>query len=746
MRPLFLMAIFSFIAFHGKAQTEIPSYKNPRLPIEERIKDLLSRMTIGEKAGQLNQLNGGAFTGPAINDLGQKEKMEMVKAGKVGSFLNVAGVSETIAIQKIAIEESRLGIPLLFAFDVIHGYRTIFPIPLAEACSWDLAGMEINASVAAREAAAAGIHWTFAPMCDISTDPRWGRVMEGSGEDPYLGSLIAAARVRGLQGKLEDASHILACVKHFAGYGAVESGREYNLTDFSQSTLWNKHLPPYQAAVDAGAATVMNGFNVLDGVPMSGNKFLITDVLKKKWGFKGMLVSDWQSFDEMISWGYASDYKDAAMKALNAGSMIDMESKAVIQYLPELVAEGKVSPSDVDEAVSRILKFKFQLGLFDQPYRFSNLEREKAEMFTTANRTVSRNAARSSIVLLKNDNQILPIKNVHSKVALIGAFAASKEDMFDFWVAKGEANEAVSILEGMKARFPSLNFSNGYQLNGTTNDNLLKEAVLNAQKADVVVVNIGISGKMAGEDRSLASPEIPDYQIELLKALHKTGKPVIALVTSGRPLVLTRILPYVSSILQGWILGTETGNAIADVLAGVYNPSAKTVMTFPYEVGQIPVYYNHFKTGRPLEGAKEPTFKSRYRDIPNEPLFPFGFGMSYTRFSYSDFQLSSPEIKKGGTVFASITVKNSGSYEGEEVVQMYIRDLVASSIRPVKELKGFEKISLKPGESKTVQFQISDKELSFFDNAGNVLLEPGQFHIFVGPDSKNTSQLSLELR
>lgn len=748
MHKQLLITCFIFLTTVASGQkSPVPPYKNPKIPVDERIKDLMGRMTIEEKAGQLNQLNGGAFTGPAVNDPGQKAKMEQVKAGKVGSLLNVSGVAETKAIQKIAVEQSRLGIPLLFALDVIHGYRTVFPIPLAEACSWDLANMEKNASVAAREASAAGIHWTFAPMCDISNDPRWGRVMEGAGEDPYLGSLIAAARVKGLQGKLDDASHILACVKHFAGYGAVESGREYNLTDFSHSALWNKYLPPYKAAVDAGAVTVMNGFNVLDGVPMSAHKFLITDVLNKKWGFKGVLVSDWQSFDEMISWGYAADFKDAAMKALNAGSMIDMESRTVIQYLPELVAEGKVKLSDVDEAVSRILKVKFQLGLFDQPYRFSNEEREKTEMFTPANRASAREAAKRSVILLKNENQVLPLTNPNSKVALIGAFASSKDDMFDFWIANGSTKEAVSILEGMKARFgANLSFANGYNLDGTTNEALIKEAVANASQAEVVVVNLGITGKMAGEDRALARPEIPEYQIELLKALQKTGKPVVALVTSGRPLVLTKIQPLVSSILQCWILGTETGNAVADVVSGVYNPSAKTVMTFPYDVGQIPVYYNRFKTGRPFEGATDPNWKSRYRDMPNDPLFPFGFGLSYTRFNFSDFKLSSPTTTRGGSVTASVTVTNSGKFEGEEVVQLYIRDLVASSIRPVKELKGFEKISLKPGESKTVQFTLSDKDLSFFDNDGNPVLEPGIFHIFVGPDSKNTSQLNLELK
>ncbi len=740
------------VSFVALAQTKpILPYKNPKLSVEERVKDLISRMTIEEKAGQLNQLNGGEFTGPAKNDPGQMAKMKQVKEGKVGSMLNVTGVVETSAIQKIAMEESRLGIPMLFALDVIHGYSTIFPIPLAEACSWDLPAIEKNSSIAAKEAAAAGIHWTFAPMCDIGNDIRWGRVMEGAGEDPYYGGLVAASRVRGFQGKLDDDAHLLACIKHFAGYGAVESGREYNLTDFSRPALWNKYLPPYKAAVDAGAATLMNGFNVLDGVPVSGSSFLINDILKARWGFKGLLVSDWGSFSEMISWGHAEDDKDAAMKALNAGSMMDMQSQTVIRFLPELVKEGKVSMQAVDEAVMRTLEIKFRLGLFDQPYKFSNPEREKKMLFTQENRSIARDAARKSIVLLKNEKQTLPILPTVKKLALIGAFADSKDDMFDFWIAKGESKNAVSVLEGIKAGFEPnavVSFSKGYNIDGTTSEILIKEAVEKASLAEVILVNIGISGKMAGEDRALANPAIPEAQIQLLKALQKTGKPIVAIVTSGRPLILTEVQPLVSSIVQCWILGTETGSAIADVLSGQFNPSGKTVMTFPYAVGQIPVYYNHFKTGRPLpsEPDGDMSWKSRYRDIPNEPLYPFGYGLSYTNFTYSDFKLSSSSGSKGGTLIASVNITNSGNFDGEEVVQLYIRDLAASIIRPVKELKGFQKIKLKKGEKSTVQFTLTDNEFSFFNADGMTKLEPGRFHIFVGTDSKNTQKLDFDLK
>ena len=512
-----------------------PLYKNANAPIEARVKDLLSKMTIGEKAGQLNQLNGGAFTGPAANDAGQQAKLEMVKKSMVGSFLNVVGAKETRNAQEIAVKQSRLGIPLLFAYDVIHGYKTIFPIPLAEACSWDLDGIEKNTSVAAKEASSAGLHWTFAPMCDISNDPRWGRVMEGSGEDPYYGGLVAAARVRGFQGNLTDVNHVMACIKHFAVYGAVEAGREYNTVDVSRVQLWNKYLPPYKAAVDAGAATIMNSFNVFEGVPASGNKYLVTDILKKRWGFKGFVVSDWGSFGEMIAHGYATDNKDAAMKAMNAGSMMDMETKAIVDNLPQLVKEGKVTMQTVDDAVGRVLYYKFKLGLFEDPYRFSNEENEKATLFSPANLQQAREAAKRSMVLLKNDNNVLPLSTT-AKIAVIGFYANSKPDMFDFWIAQGTTDNAVTILDGLKTRFPNTTYASGYNADNSTSDTLIAEAVKVALDADVIVVNTGITGKMGGEDRSLAYPEIPAGQIALLKALQKTGKPMVALVTRWPPI------------------------------------------------------------------------------------------------------------------------------------------------------------------------------------------------------------------
>jgi beta-glucosidase len=741
-----------FFAAALQAQSDKSSttalYKNAKAPIEQRVKDLLQKMTVEEKAGQLNQVNGGVFTGPAANDPGQKAKIERAKNGQVGSFLNVIGVVETKNVQKIVVEGSRLGIPLLFGYDVIHGYKTVFPIPLAEAGSWDLSAIEKNASVAAKEAASAGVHWTFAPMCDISNDPRWGRVMEGAGEDPYLGGLIAAARVKGLQGNLNDVEHILACVKHFAVYGAVEAGREYNNVDVSRVALWNKYLPPYKAAVEAGAATVMNAFNVFDGVPASGNKFLVTDILKKKWGFKGFVVSDWSSFSEMITHGYAADEKDATLKAFQAGSQMDMESNISAKYIPQLVKEGKITMAQLDEAVAGILYFKFKLGLFEDPYKFSNAEREAATLFNAANRAQALEAAKRSVLLLKNNHDVLPLNTAGKKIALVGHYANSKEDMFDFWVANGSANDAVSIKEGMEKRFgaPNIIYSKGYNADATTNDQLVKEAVDAAANADVVVVNIGLSGKMAGEDRALGNINISEGQIALLRALQKNGRPVIALVSSGRPMVLTQIQDLTTAIVQTWILGTETGNAVAAVLAGDYNPSAKTVMTFPYALGQVPIMYNHFNTGRPIPEKGDQGWKSRYRDQPNDPLYPFGYGLSYTSFLYDGLKLDKESMQKGESLKVTITVKNTGKYDGEEVVQLYIRDIAASIVRPVKELKGFQKIALKVGESKEVTFTLTSKELSFYDSNGNTVLEAGAFKIMVGGNSKNVMEKGFEVK
>ncbi len=739
-----LVLLFTSLFCTAHSQTKLP-YQNEKLSIDLRVKDLLGRMTVEEKAGQLNQLNGGAFTGPALKDEAQKSKMKLVQEGKVGSLLNVIGTKETRAIQEYAMK-SRLKIPLLFGLDVIHGYKTIFPIPLAEACSWNLDQIETNSSVAAKEAASAGIHWTFAPMCDISNDPRWGRVMEGAGEDPYLASVISAKRVKGFQGNLKGNENVMACVKHFAAYGAVEGGREYNTVDVSRFMLWNKYLPSYKAAVEAGAATVMNAFNVVEGVPASGNKYLVNDVLKKKWGFKGFLVSDWSSFNEMINHGYAKDSKDAALKAMQAGSMMDMESSASYKYLPELIKEGKLTLAQLDEAVGKILYYKFKLGLFEDPFYFCNARKEIQNLFTDEHRNIARQAAVQSIVMLKNNESILPVKN-DAKIALIGHYAESKEDMFDFWVAQGKTDEAVSILEGFEQRFNgNVTYAKGYMPDNTTTETLINEAIQNCYNADIIFVNIGISGKMAGEDRALAQPEISQGQIELLKTLRKLGKPIVALVSSGRPLVLTEADKYVDAILQIWILGTEAGNAVADVVSGDQSPTGKTVMSFPYAVGQIPVYYNHFNTNRPAPSDPGGDWYSRYRDIPNDPLYPFGYGLTYTQFGYSDLRLSKSTMTKSDTLTVKVTLSNQSERPGEEIVQLYIRDHVASLIRPVKELKAFQRVKMAPADVQDVTFKISAKDLSFYDVNGNLVLEPGKFSIFVGGNSRDVTEAVFELK
>lgn len=721
-----------------------PPYKNKQLPIATRVADLIARMTVEEKAGQLNQVNGGIFTGPAANDPGQQAKMQMIREGKVGSMLNVIGVTETRVLQELAVEKSRLGIPLLFAFDVIHGYKTIFPIPLADACAWDPQLSQQAAAIAAKEASAEGLHWTFAPMMDISRDPRWGRVMEGAGEDPFLGAKIAAARVKGFQGNF-GADNVLATVKHFAVYGAVEAGREYNHVSVDRYTAWNVHLPPYKAAVEAGAATVMNSFNVFEGVPASANRYLVTEVLKRQWGFKGILVSDWNSFGETMTHGYAADSADVAEKVFNAGSMLDMETRVMVNQLPQLIQKGKVSMQALDAAVARILNIKFKMGLFDDPYRNCNPVRQVNDVFTPAHREMSRKAGQRSIVLLKNNEQLLPLKQ-QQRIALVGYLAASADDIFDFWVAaaKDSAYKPVTVLEGLKNAGATFTFAKGFDEKNTTSAALLQEALAAAASADVVLVNIGLSGKMAGEDRSLAHPEIPDAQIEVLKALRQTGKKVVALVSAGRPLVLTKAEPFCDAILYTWILGTEHGNAVADVLYGVYNPSAKTVMSFPYAVGQIPVYYNHMNTSRPDPTDGMGNWYSRYRDIPNEPLYPFGYGLSYTSFDYSRFGLSSPQLKKGQQVKATVTITNTGKLAGEEIVQLYIRDMVANRVRPVAELKGFQKIALQPGESKQVTFDIDSDLLSYYDENGRLQLEPGNIQVSVGGSSNKV--LSAMLR
>jgi beta-glucosidase len=726
-------------------------YKNAKLPLQTRVNDLLKRMTIEEKAGQLNQLNGGVLTGPqAANDAGQQAKVKLLKEGKLGSLLNVLGAAETKAVQKIAVEQTRLGIPLIFGYDVIHGYKTIFPIPLAEACSWEPAGAEKTAAVAANEASSAGLHWTFAPMMDVSREPRWGRVMEGSGEDTYINSVFAAARVKGFQGNLDN-HHIMACVKHFAAYGAPEAGREYGTVDMSRYALWNYYLPPYKAAVQAGAASVMNAFNVVDGVPASANKYLVTEVLKNRWGFKGFMVSDWASFGELIAHGHAEDGADAAQKALLAGSQMDMESSVVIQNLPKLVKEGKVPMAVVDQAVGKILEAKFKLGLFEDPYKYHDEAREKATLLSADNLKVAHEAACKSMILLKNEGNVLPLSKNVKNVLVAGLFADSKEDALDFWCGQGDINDVVSYRKGItdKVSGATVQYAQGYTIDGKTTDALLSELKTKASQAEVVVAVIGITGKIAGEARSLGDINPTAGQMEMLRALKESGKTVVVVVHAGRPMILTEVQKQAPAIVYAWLSGTKQGSALADILFGDFNPSAKTVMTFPYAMGQIPVYYNAYNTNRPHKDGNEGGdgfWVSRYRDIPNSPLYPFGFGLSYTTFEYGNLTLSAAEMMKTDKVIASISVKNTGTRDGEEIVQLYIRDLVGSYVRPLKELKGFEKISLKAGETKTVTFTIDASKLSYFNEDGKTMLESGKFKIFVGGNSRDVKEADLKLK
>ena len=749
-KQLFAATTLLLLLHSLNAQTMLP-YKNPRLPIQQRIHDLLARMTVEEKAGQLNQLNGGVLTGPqAANDPGQAGKLALLRAGQVGSFLNVTGADETGRVQKIAVEETRLGIPLLFGYDVIHGYKTIFPIPLAEACSWDLSGAEKAAAIAANEASAAGLHWTFAPMMDLSREPRWGRVMEGSGEDPWLGGLFAAARVRGFQGNLDD-QHVLATAKHFAAYGAPEGGREYNTVDISRYTLWNYYLPPYEAAVRAGAATVMNSFNIFDGIPASGNHFLVTDILKTRWNFQGFVLSDWASFGEMITHGYATDTADAAEKALLAGSDMDMESRVFQQELAALVHAGKVPETRLNDAVRRVLYWKFKLGLFDDPYRYHNTAREKAALLATEHQQAAREAAANSMVLLKNEGPVLPLGKNLKNILVVGNLAESQEEVLDFWKGQGEHQHTVTILEGLKNKYPgaTIEFVRGYDKrnNFITDDagNIRQKA----RRADIIVAVIGLNGDLAGEARSLADISPAKGQMELLDVVKSTGKTHVVVVQAGRPMVLTEVARVHPAILYAWIGGTQHGNAVADILSGDVNPSAKTVMSFPYSVGQIPVYYNHYNTGRPhRDGDEGPDdfWVSRYRDIPNEPLYPFGYGLSYSGFAYSDLALAKNSINQNDTLRVSVSITNTSTRNGIEIAQLYIRDVAASRVRPVKELKAFERLLIPAGKTKKVVFELPAQQLGFFDENGNWLLEPGAFRVFVGTNSRDVQEAGFILK
>ncbi len=605
-------------------------------------------MTLEEKVGQMNQIStGGEATGPVLSS---SDDMADLRAGKIGSLLNLVGAEKTRKAQEIAVKETRMGIPLIFGLDVIHGYRTIFPIPLGETASWDTAGIRESARIAAIEASAQGVHWTFAPMVDIARDPRWGRIMEGAGNDPFLGSAVAKVRVKGFQGdNLADNNTIVACAKHYAAYGAAEGGRDYNTVDISLRTLNDIYLPPFHAAVEAGVGTFMNSFNEIAGIPSTGNPYLLRDKLKGEWGFKGFVVSDWNSIGELVNHGVAADMAQAAEIAIKAGSDMDMVSQAYLKNLPSLVKEGVVDEKMIDDAVRRILRIKFKLGLFDDPYKYCSTEREKELLLYPSHVEHARDIARKSIVLLKNENQILPVSKSTRTIAVLGPLADSQADLISNWSAKGKPEEAVSLLTGIRKKVPGARvlYAKGCNIEGDSTAGFA-EAVSAARRADIVIVAVGESGMMSGEAHSRGEITIPGVQVDLLKELHKTGKPIVVVLMNGRPLAIRWTSENMPAILETWFLGTEGGDAIADVLFGDYNPSGKLPVDFPYSVGQIPVYYNHKNTGRPYE--KGQFFTSRYIDIPNAPLYPFGFGLSYTTFQYSDISLNKDGNRIWGTL------------------------------------------------------------------------------------------------
>ncbi|MEP2935249.1 MAG: beta-glucosidase BglX [Gilvibacter sp.] len=731
------------------------------LEINRKVDSLMSIMTLEEKIGQMNQYNGfWDVTGPVPDgDEAAKKKYEHLRKGLVGSMLNVRGVEQVRAVQKIAVEETRLGIPLIIGFDVIHGYKTLSPIPLAEAASWDIEAIEASAKVAALEASAAGINWTFAPMLDISRDARWGRVMEGAGEDPYLGSVVGAARVRGFQGEdLSDPSTIVACAKHFAGYGFAESGKDYNTVDVGTSTLNNIIFPPFEAALEANVRTFMNAFNELNGVPATGNAMLQRDILKRKWNFDGFVVSDWGSIAEMIPHGYAKDARAATKHAVTAGSDMDMESYMYVAELAKLVKDGEVDEALIDDAAKRILTVKYELGLFDDPYKYCDAQREAAVTGSEANNEAVLDMAKKSIVLLKNEKSLLPLQKNGLNIAVIGQLAADKNSPLGSWRIAADDNSAVSLLEGLKA-YPDnkITYAQGVQVSegetsfvmetkiNETDNSKINEAVTIAKSADVVIMALGEIGWQSGEARSRTELDLPGLQQELLEAVYAVNKNIVLVLHNGRPLTINWADENIPAIVEAWQLGTQSGNAIAQVLYGDYNPSGKLPMTFPRSVGQVPIYYNHKNTGRPVEPAPNVVFWSHYIDQENSPLYPFGYGLSYTSFTYGQVAVSNTYIQDK-KVSVSVTLTNSGAYDGKEVVQLYLHDKFASVTRPIKELKGFELVSLTAGESKTVQFTLTDKELGFYDNSGDWVVESGDFEVFVGGDSQTKNTKSFVLK
>ena len=732
--------------------------------MDQFIDNLMGKMTLQEKIGQLNlPVSGEIVTGQAKSS----NVAGKIRKGQVGGLFNVKGVENIREVQKIAVEQSRLKIPLLFGMDVIHGYETVFPIPLALSCSWDMEAIKESARIAAKESSADGICWTFSPMVDICRDPRWGRMAEGGGEDPYLGSEISAAMVKGYQGDdLTDKNTIMACVKHFAQYGAPEAGRDYNTVDMSHLSMFNNYFPPYKAAIDAGVGSVMTSFNVVDGIPATGNKWLMTDVLRDRWGFDGFVVTDYTAISEMIAHGMG-DLQQVSAMSLSAGTDMDMVADGFLTTLEKSLKEGKVTMAEIDKACRRILEAKYKLGLFDDPYKYCDASRVKKDIFTAENRAVARKIATETFVLLKNENNLLPLQR-KGKIALVGPLANTKANMPGTWSVAAASDKYNSLYESMKqslagkaevlyAKGSNLMYDAQREAEATmfgremrdprSAQELLDEALSVASQADVIVAAVGESSEMSGESSSRTNLEMPDAQRDLLTALKKTGKPIVLVYFAGRSTVMTWEQENLPAILNVWFGGSEAADAICDVVFGDVSPSGKLTTTFPKNVGQIPLYYNHLNTGRPLEAGKWfSKFRSNYLDIDNDPLYPFGYGLSYTTFRYGDLQLSNNSMNEKGKITASVTVTNTGNYDADEIVQMYIRDMVGSVARPVKELKGFERIHLKKGESRTVSFDITAEQLKFYNSALNWVCEPGEFEVMVGGNSRDvqTKKFSLQ--
>jgi beta-glucosidase len=727
------------------------------------VSGLMKKMTLEEKIGQLNLLTpgGGVATGAVVSSGVEKK----IKEGNVGGLFGVIGVEKIKVAQDFAVNQSRLKIPLIFGSDIIHGYKTIFPIPLGLSCTWDMDAIQQSARAAAIEATADGLSWNFSPMVDIARDARWGRIAEGAGEDPYLGSQIAIAMVKGYQGNdLSKDNTLMACVKHFALYGAAEAGRDYYTTDMSRVRMYNEYLPPYKAAIDAGVGSVMSSFNEIDGIPATGNKWLLTDLLRRQWGFSGFVVSDYTSVNEMIAHGMG-DLQTVSALALKAGLDMDMVGEGFLSTIKKSLQEKKVTMQEIDQACRRILVAKYKLGLFYDPYRYIDISRPAKEILTAQRRNEAREIAAKSFVLLKNNNQALPLKK-SGTIALIGPLANDQSNMLGTWAVTGDSKLSIPVMDGIKnvagtnmnvlyAKGANISddsvfakkvnvFGTRIDIDKRSPDEMLNEALQTVDKSDVIVAVVGEASEMSGEAASRTDITIPESQKKLIKALAKTGKPLVLVIMSGRPLALTEENQLATSILHVWHPGTEAGNAIADVLFGNYNPSGKLSVSFPVNVGQVPIYYSQKNTGRP-SAENSPKFQSNYLDAPNAPLFPFGYGLSYTSFSYGDIKLNKTSMKMNESIIASVAVTNSGKYDGEEVVQLYIRDLVGSITRPLKELKGFKKIKLKAGESSTVNFTISINDLKFYNSNLKFVAEPGDFKLFIGTNSRDAKEVSFQL-